>query len=156
MATTYSQLSHTHKYPVIPGVDNSILPRNIIEAYARPRGPYTLDNSSRLLDEHATLELLNGWLVWKEMGDLNERRIAGNIEKVLGLIVGEIADPWIEEGQRRTLINTIRSILGARFGNENLPNDLTKRLEQLTFEQLNNLPISAATEPSLTDWLGAL
>jgi Uma2 family endonuclease len=305
MATTYSQPLTEDSYPVIPGLDNSTLPRDIIEAYARPHGPYTLDNSSRLLDEQATLELINGWLVWKEMADFNERRIANNIEVILDLaardakfgqsypdkveavlsdgtiikpdtcvvstqraksrttrmgpdnrlmlqgtpelvaelrspsntrasdktkrakyfangtlivwdvdperryilvwrasdpdnaqrfnlndeitcelfpgwkrkvedffkdeqtareIVGDIAAPWIEEGrqkglaegQRFALSDTIRSLLGMRFGSENLPPDLAERLVQLPVEQLNTLTLVAATAPSLTDWLAAL
>lgn len=59
-------------------------PRTIGEAYQRGRGPYTLDNAWVLLEEEK-LELYNGWLVWQEMTDPKERRIAGTIQEILSL-----------------------------------------------------------------------
>lgn len=59
-------------------------PRNIVEAYARYRGPYTLQNASTLLEEEP-LELYNGWLVWQKMTDSEERRVAANIQEILSL-----------------------------------------------------------------------
>lgn len=35
-------------------------PRDIVEAFVRPPGPYTLDDVSSILDEEP-VELLNGW-----------------------------------------------------------------------------------------------
>ena len=60
-------------------------PRNILEAYNRWRGPYTVQNVAFLLEEEP-LELYNGWLVWQAMTDPPERRVAANIQVILDLV----------------------------------------------------------------------
>ncbi len=65
--------------------NNGHWPRTGLEAYSRWRGPYTLENASKLLEEEA-LELYNGWLVWDKMTDFEERRIAANIQVILDLV----------------------------------------------------------------------
>jgi Uma2 family endonuclease len=59
-------------------------PRDILEAYARYRGPYTLENAETILEEEP-VELYNGWLVWQEMTNLNERRVVANILAMLDI-----------------------------------------------------------------------
>ena len=52
-------------------------------AYRRDyKGPYTAANAWLLLSEEP-LELFNGWLVWQEMTNSEERRIAGIIQEIL-------------------------------------------------------------------------
>ncbi len=60
-------------------------PREIGEAYARGRGPYTVKNVTILLEEEP-LELYNGWLVWQEMTEPLERRAAARIMIILDLV----------------------------------------------------------------------
>jgi len=57
-------------------------PIELEEAYLRPLGPYTAQNSIISLEEEP-IELYNGWLVWKEMTDPEERHIAANIQEIL-------------------------------------------------------------------------
>jgi len=57
-------------------------PRDILEAYKRGRGPYTVDNAEVFLEEEA-VELFNGWLVWQEMTTPKERRVVANIQTML-------------------------------------------------------------------------
>jgi Uma2 family endonuclease len=59
-------------------------PADLGEAYSRPRGPYTIEDTWKLLEEEP-LELYNGWLVWQEMTDPEERRITGTIQEILSL-----------------------------------------------------------------------
>jgi Uma2 family endonuclease len=59
-------------------------PRDIEEAYRRYPGPYTAVNAETLVDEEP-LEIFNGWLVWEAMTDLDERRVAANIQEILSL-----------------------------------------------------------------------
>lgn len=59
-------------------------PRDIIEAYRRDRGPYTVNNANKLLEEEA-VELYNGWLVWQVMTNPIERRIVANLQAMLDL-----------------------------------------------------------------------
>jgi len=59
-------------------------PRDLQEAYARYRGPYTMDNAETLLEEEA-VELYHGWLVWQEMTDPVERRVVANIQEMLSM-----------------------------------------------------------------------
>lgn len=66
------------------GRDGRDWPGDILEAYARINGPYTIDNAEMILDEEA-VELYNGWLVWQEMTDFFERTVAGNIQAMLDL-----------------------------------------------------------------------
>jgi hypothetical protein len=70
--------------PVVPGLDNSTLPRDLLEASQRPKGPYTFYNAFDLLNDHP-LELMNGWLVWDKMTDFDERTFAHNVEMILDL-----------------------------------------------------------------------
>jgi Uma2 family endonuclease len=60
-------------------------PRSGTEAYARYRGPYTVENASTLLQEEP-LELYNGWLVWDKLTDFEERGFAANIEEILSMV----------------------------------------------------------------------
>src|ERR1700709_209947 len=60
-------------------------PRTGLEAYARWRGPYTVENASTLLQEEP-LELYNGWLVWDKLTDFEERRFAANIQEILSMV----------------------------------------------------------------------
>ncbi len=57
-------------------------PRDIGEAYTRDCGPYTIQNAETLIEEEP-LEIYNGWLVWQEMTDAEERRVAANIQVIL-------------------------------------------------------------------------
>lgn len=59
-------------------------PRDILEAYARYAGPYTVETADAILDEES-VELYNGWLVRQEMTDVYEREITGNIQIMLDL-----------------------------------------------------------------------
>lgn len=59
-------------------------PRDILEAYGRGRGPYTVDNANTVLEEEA-VELYNGWLVWQEMTNPIERRVVANVQAMLDL-----------------------------------------------------------------------
>ena len=63
-------------------------PRDIGEAFARPPGPYTLDEVAFILEEEP-VELLNGWLVRQEMTDLYERRFVSNLGGALDLAARE-------------------------------------------------------------------
>ncbi len=60
-------------------------PREIGEAYRRGPGPYTVKNVTILLEEEP-LELYNGWLVWQEMTDAVERRVAAQIMVILDIV----------------------------------------------------------------------
>ena len=60
-------------------------PREIGEAYQRGPGPYNVKNVTILLEEEP-LELYNGWLVWQEMTDPIERRVAANIQEILSIV----------------------------------------------------------------------
>ncbi len=83
-ATLTTPRRTNHKPPrVLPEVGRG-WPRDILEAYARINGPYTIDNAEMILDQEA-VELYNGWLVWQEMTDFNERVVAGNIQAMLDL-----------------------------------------------------------------------
>lgn len=70
--------------PVVPGLDNSTLPRDLLEASQRSKGPYTFYNAFDLLNDHP-LELMNGWLVWDKMTDFDERTFAHNVQMILDL-----------------------------------------------------------------------
>jgi Uma2 family endonuclease len=59
-------------------------PRDIVEAYARYPGPYTVENAETLLEEEP-VELYNGWLVWQEMTDTRERRVVATLQAMLDL-----------------------------------------------------------------------
>ena len=59
-------------------------PQNILEAYARNRGPYTAVNAETILDLEL-IELFNGWLVWKAMTNYTERRALANLQDMLSL-----------------------------------------------------------------------
>ena len=59
-------------------------PRDILEAFSRHPGPYTLDDVTAILGEEP-VELLNGWLVRQEMTDLFERRVVSNLQSALDL-----------------------------------------------------------------------
>ena len=59
-------------------------PNDILEAYARPRGPYTVENAETILDQES-VELYHGWLVWQEMTNARERRVVANINDMLSL-----------------------------------------------------------------------
>ncbi|MEZ4863059.1 MAG: Uma2 family endonuclease [Caldilineaceae bacterium] len=59
-------------------------PRDILAAYARDHGPYTVDNANTILEEEA-VELYNGWLVWQEMTNPIERRVVANLQTMLDL-----------------------------------------------------------------------
>jgi Uma2 family endonuclease len=59
-------------------------PRDILQAYARGQGPYTVDNANTILEEEA-VELYNGWLVWQEMTNPIERRVVANLQAMLDL-----------------------------------------------------------------------
>lgn len=59
-------------------------PLDFEEAYRWGPGPYIADKVWALLDEEP-LELINGWLVWKDMTEPEERRVAGIIQEILSL-----------------------------------------------------------------------
>ena len=63
-------------------------PRDILEAFSRHPGPYTLDDVTAILGEEP-VELLNGWLVRQEMTDLFERRVVSNLQSALDLAARE-------------------------------------------------------------------
>jgi Uma2 family endonuclease len=85
MATVYiDEESDIDDYPVVPGLDNASLPRDLLEASQRAPGPFTFDNAFDWLNDHP-LELMNGWLVWDKMTDFDERTFANNIEVILDI-----------------------------------------------------------------------
>lgn len=57
-------------------------PRDLIEAYQRYRGPYTVENAETFLEEEP-VELYNGWLVWQEMTNYVERRVVATLQTML-------------------------------------------------------------------------
>jgi Uma2 family endonuclease len=59
-------------------------PRDLLEAYARYPGPYTIENAETILEEEP-VELYNGWLVWQDMTDPIERRVVANIQEMLSM-----------------------------------------------------------------------
>ena len=59
-------------------------PADIGEAYRRYRGPHTIQNAEVLIQEEP-LEIYNGWLVWQDMTDAEERRIAAVIQEILSM-----------------------------------------------------------------------
>lgn len=59
-------------------------PKDILEAYARERGPYTVENAEMMLEEEP-VELFNGWLVLQEMTHLIERRSVANLQEMLSI-----------------------------------------------------------------------
>jgi len=59
-------------------------PRDILEAYGRGRGHYTVDNANTILEEEP-VELYNGWLVWQEMTNPIERRVVANLQAMLDI-----------------------------------------------------------------------
>lgn len=59
-------------------------PLDFRAAYQRDKGIYTIYNATTLLAEEP-LELINGWLVWQAMTNVEERGIAGNIQEILSL-----------------------------------------------------------------------
>ncbi len=59
-------------------------PRDLVEAYQRHRGIYTIENADTVLEEEP-IELYNGWLVWKALTDFEERQVAGIIQEILSL-----------------------------------------------------------------------
>lgn len=63
-------------------------PRDIVEAFVRPPGPYTLDEVAFILEEEP-VELLNGWLVRQEMTNFYERRFVSNLGSALDLAARE-------------------------------------------------------------------
>ena len=67
-----------------PQITTCLWPRHILEAYARDRGPYTIENAETLLEEEP-VELYNGWLVWQDMTDVHERRSVANIQDMLSI-----------------------------------------------------------------------
>ncbi|MEZ4869571.1 MAG: Uma2 family endonuclease [Caldilineaceae bacterium] len=71
------------------GIDTTAWPRDLIEAYARPRGPYTLENAAELLDQYS-VELYNGWLVQQELTNPRERRMVANINDMLSLSARQV------------------------------------------------------------------
>lgn len=77
--------ARTRKPPLDSGRE---WPRDIGEAFARPPGPYTLDEVAFILEEEP-VELLNGWLVRQEMTDLYERRFVSNLGSALDLAARE-------------------------------------------------------------------
>ncbi len=85
MVTTVAKPAQTkaRRKPRPPVFENANRwPRTILEAYARGRGPYNVENASTLLEEEP-LEIYNGWLVWDKMTDFKERRAAANIHEIL-------------------------------------------------------------------------
>jgi len=59
-------------------------PRDLLEAYRRYPGPYTVDNVETILEEEP-VELYNGWLVWQDMTDAIERRGIVTLQAMLDL-----------------------------------------------------------------------
>lgn len=59
-------------------------PPDLLAAYARARGPYTVENAETILEEEP-VELYNGWLVWQEMTDIKERRVVANIQDMVSI-----------------------------------------------------------------------
>ncbi len=74
---------------IIPEDNSQRWPRTIVEAYARHRGPYTIENATTLVDEEP-LEIFNGWLVWQKMTEPEERRIAANIQEIFSMALRAI------------------------------------------------------------------
>lgn len=85
MSVTPTDVARASDRPY-PQVDESPghWPRDILAAYARYPGPYTVENAETILDEEP-VELYNGWLVWQEMTDFAERRVVANIQDMLSI-----------------------------------------------------------------------
>lgn len=75
-----------------------------LEALARARGPYTVENASDALDQEA-VELYNGWLVWQEMTDLKERTVVATIQDMLSLSARRIGFGQALPDQVECLLN---------------------------------------------------
>src|SRR5947208_1399603 len=86
-----SSLRHKEATTIYRSAEN--WPVDIEAAYRRLPGPYTAANAWVLLEEEP-LELFNGWLVWQEMTNLEERRIANIIQVIL-----DLAARWVGFGQ---------------------------------------------------------
>jgi Uma2 family endonuclease len=74
-----------------------------LEAWTRPRGPYTLENADEYLDQEA-VELYNGWLVWQEMTDLKERTVIGTIQSMLNLSARKLGFGQVVPDQAECLL----------------------------------------------------
>ena len=57
-----------------------------LEAEARKLGPYTVADMEIYLEEYEfSVELYNGWVVWQQMTDKNERTVASTIQSMLDI-----------------------------------------------------------------------
>jgi Uma2 family endonuclease len=82
---TTVEVIHPPDQQQVPAVETADgWPRDLLEAYARYPGPYTIENAETILEEQP-VELYNGWLVWQEMTDLIERRVVANIQDMLSI-----------------------------------------------------------------------
>jgi Uma2 family endonuclease len=79
-------------------------PRDILEAYARYPGPYTIENAETILEEEA-VELYNGWLVWQDMTDAIERRIVATLQAMLDLSARKAGFGQVLPDQLECLLN---------------------------------------------------
>lgn len=63
-------------------------PRDVLEAFSRHPGPYSLNDVTAILGAEP-VELLNGWLGRQERTDLFERRVVSNLQSDLDLAARE-------------------------------------------------------------------
>jgi hypothetical protein len=147
-------------------------PDDIEDAYRRASGPYTIANAITLIEEEP-LELFNGWLVWQEMTNAEERRIAAKVADFFSKnlsaeqIVGEAAQQWRaeseekgrdvgrEEGELEALRKVLLRQASRRYGVANLPADLETKLREYNTDQLIELADGIAVGLNLKDWLAS-
>lgn len=79
-------------------------PRDILEAFSRHPGPYTLDDVAAVLGEEP-VELLNGWLVRQELTNLFERRVVSNLQSALDLAAREAGFGQVMGDQTECLLS---------------------------------------------------
>ena len=79
-------------------------PQDLLAAYARDPGPYTVENAETILEEES-VELYNGWLVWQEMTDIKERRVVANIQDMISISARKTAFGQVLPDQMECLLS---------------------------------------------------
>ncbi|MEZ4868974.1 MAG: Uma2 family endonuclease [Caldilineaceae bacterium] len=87
-----------------PNLPQSEWPIDLLEAYARPHGPYTVDNAEGLLDE-SSVELYHGWLVQQEMTTPRERRVVATLQSMLDVSARKVGFGQMLPDQLECLLN---------------------------------------------------
>lgn len=87
-----------------PQITTCLWPCDLLEAYARAQGPYSIENAETLLEEEP-VELYNGWLVWQEMTDVHERRSVANIQDMLSISARKVGFGQVLPDQLECLLH---------------------------------------------------